>query len=85
MDAPRYAAWSGPHVLVSDIAMPHEDGYELIHQVRSLEPERGGQIPAVALTGYATPEDIERTLAAGFQIHAAKPMDPVAPCRRSPS
>lgn len=67
-----------PDVLVSDIGMPREDGYDLIRQVRSLQPERGGRIPAVTVTGYATPEDIDRALAAGYHIHVAKPMDPSA-------
>ena len=67
-----------PDVLVSDIGMPREDGYDLIRQVRSLGPERGGRIPAVTVTGYATPEDVDRALAAGYQVHVAKPMDPSA-------
>lgn len=67
-----------PHVLVSDIGMPREDGYDFIRQVRSLQPERGGQIPAVTVTGYATPEDVDRALAAGFQLHVSKPIDPGA-------
>ena len=67
-----------PDVLVSDIGMPREDGYELIRQVRSLGPERGGRIPAVTVTGYATPEDVDRALAAGYQVHVAKPVDPSA-------
>jgi len=65
-----------PDVLVSDIGMPSENGYDLIRRVRALHPDRGGRIPAVALTGYATPEDIDRALAAGYQRHVAKPMDP---------
>lgn len=67
-----------PHVLVSDIGMPREDGYELIRQVRALHPDRGGSIPALTLTGYATPEDVQRALAAGYQLHLSKPMDPAA-------
>jgi len=67
-----------PHLIVSDIGMPRQDGYDLIRQVRSLEPDRGGRIPAIALTGYATPENVERVLAAGFQMHVAKPMAPAA-------
>lgn len=67
-----------PHLIVSDIGMPRQDGYDLIRQVRSLEPDRGGRIPAIALTGYATPENVERVLAAGFQMHVAKPMTPAA-------
>jgi PAS domain S-box-containing protein len=65
-----------PDVLVSDIAMPGKDGYDLIREVRSREPERGGKIPAVAITAYARAEDRMRALASGFQIHVAKPVDP---------
>ncbi len=67
-----------PHVLVSDIGMPREDGYELIRKVRTLDATDGGDIPAVALTGYATPGDVDRALAAGYQVHVAKPIDPYA-------
>jgi PAS domain S-box-containing protein len=65
-----------PDVIVSDIAMPDENGYDLIRQVRQLEPERGGLIPAVALTAYARDEDRTKTLAAGFQAHLTKPVEP---------
>jgi len=65
-----------PHILVSDIGIPDEDGYELIRRVRALEPERGGLTPAVALTAYAREEDRLRTLLAGYQIHLVKPVDP---------
>jgi signal transduction histidine kinase/CheY-like chemotaxis protein len=65
-----------PHVLVSDIGMPKADGYDFIHQVRALDPARGGRLPAVAVTGYANPEDVERAIAAGFQVHVSKPIDP---------
>jgi CheY-like chemotaxis protein len=64
-----------PDVLVSDIGMPHEDGYSLIHQVRALGPDQGGRTPAVALTGYSRPEDRSRLLAAGYQIHLPKPVE----------
>lgn len=63
-----------PDVLVSDIGMPGEDGYTLIRKIRELEPETGGLIPAVALTGYARVEDYREALAAGFQLHVAKPI-----------
>jgi signal transduction histidine kinase/response regulator RpfG family c-di-GMP phosphodiesterase len=65
-----------PDVLVSDIGMPEEDGLELITKVRSMEPEQGGRIPAIALTAYAREEDRERVLDAGFHRHLAKPVDP---------
>jgi CheY-like chemotaxis protein len=66
-----------PHVLVSDIEMPGEDGYSLIRKVRELGGPEGGQIPAVALTAYGRPEDRVRSLSAGFSMHVAKPVDPV--------
>jgi PAS domain S-box-containing protein len=65
-----------PDALVSDIAMPDRDGYDLIREIRSREPERGGKIPAVAVTAYARAEDRVRVLASGFQMHIAKPIDP---------
>lgn len=67
---------SMPDVLVSDIGMPGEDGIDLIMKVRALGPERGGDIPAIALTAYARAEDRARVLAAGFQRHIAKPVEP---------
>jgi len=67
-----------PHVVVSDIGMPVEDGYVFIQQLRALSPERGGRIPAVSVTGYSTPGDVDRALAAGFQLHLSKPVDPLA-------
>ena len=62
-------------VLVSDIGMPEMDGYWLINKVRQLPPERGGRIPAAALTAYAGIEDRERVLRAGYQIHVPKPVE----------
>jgi PAS domain S-box-containing protein len=64
-----------PDVLVSDIGLPATDGYELIARVRALEPERGGRTPAIALTAYARDEDRARALAAGYDLHLAKPAD----------
>ena len=66
-----------PHVLVSDIEMPGEDGYSLIRKVREMGGSDGGQIPAVALTAYGRPEDRVRSLSAGFSMHVSKPVDPV--------
>jgi PAS domain S-box-containing protein len=63
-------------VLISDIGMPEEDGYSLIAKVRALDKERGGRIPAAALTAYAGEEDRIRTLRSGFQIHVPKPVSP---------
>ena len=65
-----------PDVIVSDIGMPGEDGYFFIRRLRTLSREEGGRIPAVALTAYARPDDRRRALAAGFQNHAAKPVEP---------
>jgi signal transduction histidine kinase/ActR/RegA family two-component response regulator len=65
-----------PDVLVSDIGMPGEDGYALIAQVRARPAERSGTLPALALTAFARTEDRIRTMAAGFQMHLAKPVDP---------
>jgi CheY-like chemotaxis protein/nitrogen-specific signal transduction histidine kinase len=65
-----------PDLLVSDIGMPNEDGYSLIKRLRKLKSERAKQIPAVALTAYATDEDRSQALSAGFQIHVAKPIEP---------
>jgi two-component system, chemotaxis family, CheB/CheR fusion protein len=62
-------------VLLSDIGMPGEDGYALIRQVRALPAEFGGQIPAAALTGYASVEEKTKCLTAGFQRCIAKPID----------
>ncbi|PYS99674.1 MAG: hybrid sensor histidine kinase/response regulator [Acidobacteria bacterium] len=65
-----------PDVLVSDVGMPGEDGYSLIKRIRQLPDEKGGQIPAVALTAYARVEDRVRALSAGFHTHAPKPVEP---------
>jgi PAS domain S-box-containing protein len=65
-----------PDVIVSDIGMPNADGYDFIQRLRQLSREEGGRIPAVALTAYARAEDRRKALIAGFQNHAAKPMDP---------
>jgi signal transduction histidine kinase len=64
-------------VLVSDIGMPGEDGYDLIRKVRTMDADHGGCIPAVALTAYARGEDRIRALSAGFQMHVSKPVEPV--------
>jgi signal transduction histidine kinase len=65
-----------PDVIVSDIGLPGEDGYELLRKVRSLAPDRGGKVPAAALTAFARAEDRLRALEAGFETHLAKPLDP---------
>ena len=63
-----------PDVLVSDISMPGEDGYELIARVRKRPPERGGRLPAIAQTALASPE--ARALASGFEAHLCRPVVP---------
>jgi PAS domain S-box-containing protein len=65
-----------PTTLVSDLAMPEQDGYELIGRIRSRGSERGGNIPAVAVSAYTRTEDRIRALSAGFQMHLPKPVDP---------
>jgi signal transduction histidine kinase len=63
-------------VLISDIGLPGEDGYALLRRVRELPPDRGGKVPAAALTAYAGPAHVERALQAGFGVHLAKPVAP---------
>ena len=63
-------------ILISDIGMPVEDGYALVSQIRKLPAENGGAIPAVALTGFARPEDNKIALEKGFDKHVPKPVDP---------
>ena len=71
-----------PDVLVTDIAMPGRDGYWLIGQVRALAPDRGGHVPAIAVTAHGTLHGPERARAAGFQSHVRKPLDPWELCRQ---
>jgi PAS domain S-box-containing protein len=66
-----------PDLLLSDIGMPDIDGYMLMEQVRTLPPEQGGEIPAIALTAYAAEIDHQQALKVGFQRHVSKPVDPV--------
>ncbi|MDT5123451.1 MAG: hypothetical protein QOC96_2933 [Acidobacteriota bacterium] len=68
--------WYKPDVLVSDLAMPDEDGYALIRQVRAREAGNGRQIPAVALTAYVRVKDRSRALSAGFNLFVPKPVEP---------
>ncbi|MDZ7991351.1 MAG: AAA family ATPase [Nostoc sp. EfeVER01] len=67
---------SQPNLIISDIGMPEMDGYMLMRQIRSLEPEQGGTIPAIALTAYAGEMDHQQAIAVGFQQHISKPVDP---------
>ena len=75
-EAMEMLVWYNPHVLVSDLAMPDEDGYSLIRKVRTLGADKGYQIPAIALTSYVRVEDRTRALAAGFNMFVPKPLQP---------
>ena len=65
-----------PDVLVSDIGMPKEDGYALIHRIRARAAAQGGSLPAIAVTAYASANDRIAIEAAGYQAHVAKPFEP---------
>lgn len=65
-----------PDMIVSDIGMPDQDGYELMRQIRMLPDNQGGRTPAIALTAFARPEDRRQALEVGYQKHLAKPVDP---------
>ena len=65
-----------PDVIISDIGMPEEDGYAFIRKLRTQTRDNGGRIPAVALTAFARAEDRRKALVAGYQNHAAKPIEP---------
>jgi CheY-like chemotaxis protein len=65
-----------PHVLVSDLGMPHRDGYDLIREVRARGYSHQA-LPAIALTAFARAEDRHRALLAGFQIYLVKPVNPL--------
>jgi len=69
-------AQARPDVIISDLAMPGVDGYELLARVRAREAGAARPVPALALSAYARREDRERALAAGFQAHIAKPVEP---------
>jgi CheY-like chemotaxis protein len=65
-----------PHVVLSDIGMPDQDGYDFIRVIRGLRFDEGRGTPAAALTAFARPEDRTRALLAGFQVHVSKPIEP---------
>jgi CheY-like chemotaxis protein len=65
-----------PKIIVSDIGMPEIDGYMLIERIRNLSEEQGGQVPALALTAYASECDQQQAISAGFQKHISKPIEP---------
>jgi len=66
-----------PDILVSDLAMPDQDGHELIRSIRGRPATSGGLVPAISVTAYARPGDAADSLLSGFQIHLTKPIDPV--------
>ncbi|MBN3994753.1 MAG: response regulator [Nostoc sp. NMS2] len=68
-----FVQWQ-PHILLNSISSPKEDGYALIHQVRTLTGERGKVVPAIALTGTVTEDMYQRALLAGFSLCFAKPV-----------
>jgi PAS domain S-box-containing protein len=75
-EAKRALQREKPDVMVSDIGMPHKDGYELMREVRALPADSGGRTPAVALTAFARSEDRTRAMMAGYQVHLSKPIEP---------
>jgi CheY-like chemotaxis protein len=74
-DALQLVAREKPDALISDIAMPEEDGYMLIARVRALPADGGGRTRAIAVTAYAGRLDCKRAIDAGFDAHLAKPID----------
>jgi CheY-like chemotaxis protein len=75
--------------MVSEIGLPGREGYELVRQVREFQRQRAGaHLPVIALTAFARPQDRQKTLEAGFDLHLAKPLKPhtlleaIAHCRR---
>ena len=67
-----------PHVLISDLAMPKKDGVWLLKAVRSLPPDQGGDVPALALTAFTSQSTSDQLAEVGFQMRLTKPMDPAA-------
>jgi CheY-like chemotaxis protein len=70
-----------PDVVLSEVAMPKEDGYWLMDRIRRLPPADGGGVPAIAITAHGDEHGPHRTLAAGFHAHLRKPIDPWELCR----
>jgi CheY-like chemotaxis protein len=67
-----------PNILLSDIAMPEEDGYSLVRRVRALLPDQGGEVPAIALTARSGAEHSREAAMAGFTLNLSKPVHPEA-------
>lgn len=66
-----------PDILITDISMPNQDGYTLLQKARNLLQKQGSDVPALAITAYAREEDRQQAISAGFQMHLAKPIDPL--------
>jgi CheY-like chemotaxis protein len=71
-----------PDLLISDIGLPDVSGYDLMRQIRALPLEQGGELPAIALSGYVDQQSMNTSLEAGFQVHLSKPvnLDELAAC-----
>jgi CheY-like chemotaxis protein len=80
-DALRTLQRLTPDAVLSDIAMPHENGYWLIREIRALDAARGHRLPVIAITGHTLVHGPDRTLPAGFDAHLRKPVDPWELCR----
>ena len=65
-----------PDLIISDLAMPDEDGYSLLLRIRSMPADRGGTIPAIALSAFTTVESKQKAIESGFQLYATKPFEP---------
>jgi CheY-like chemotaxis protein len=65
-----------PDLIISDLAMPEEDGYSLLSRIRQMSTERGGAIPAIALSAFTTVESKQKAFESGFQLYSTKPFEP---------
>jgi CheY-like chemotaxis protein len=65
-----------PDLIISDLAMPDEDGYSLLSRIRQMSVERGGTIPAIALSAFTTVESKQKAFESGFQLYSTKPFEP---------
>ena len=65
-----------PDLVISDLAMPDEDGYSMIGRIRELPEENGGNVPALALSAFASSESRQRAVEAGFHRYSTKPFEP---------
>lgn len=71
-----------PTLVISDVAMPGEDGHSFMRRLRALPPEEGGRLPSIALTAFSLPRDRDEALAAGFTLHLPKPIDLTLLCEQ---